>query len=1042
MGRQMTGQKSDPRALRLVWTCFLALLVWCAAAFPAMAEEVPGTATLMLSGTGPDDAVAWDFVIDGGMRAGEQARIPVPSNWQMHGFGHYQYGYDKGPRAADKATYRRRFTIPADWKGRTIRVIFEAVMTDTLVKVNGTVAGPVHQGGFNRFSHDITKLVKPGEENEIEVQVSEASAATATDIAERHGDYWVFGGIYRPVWLEASPPESIAQVAINALASGDLTADITLRAPRSVTKLVAQVTTRDGGAVGQPFTTTIPDGGTGRVRLAGQIAQPALWSAEAPNLYDLQVTLFAGDRPVHQVRERFGFRTFEVRGGEGLYLNGQRIMLKGVNRHSFRPETGRAVSRSQAYDDVRTIKSLNMNAMRVAHYAPEKAFLEAADELGLYVINELSGWQNAHDTEVGRKLVRSLVERDVNHPSILFWSNGNEGGWNRELDGDFALYDPQARPLIHPWEAFGGIDTKHYPRYPDLLRRLSGEMLVMPTEFLHGLFDGGIGSGLDDYWRAMKASKRGAGGFLWNLADEGLVRTDQGGRIDLYATYAADGIVGPHQEKEPSFFTVRDIWSPVQIDAPVLDDGFTGALTVRNDYDFTSLTAVRFQWEWLRFAGPADRKTDAKVLAKGETAGPAIAPHEAGELRLPLPSVWKQADALRLTAMKGDQPLLTWVWSARARPVDDVTGSRTGRPQVVRNGDIINLVAGKRSARFDAKTGLLTGLSRDGKEQLLSNGPRLLLARPKGAGEPAWVAPVAMADGLYEFPEPTMANIASIDLGIAEADGWAGFKLELSSDGRNWRPVFDGARVARDGQTYIFAPQIVKAIRISNLAGVRSVPKLASVGLAYEADRFHRPDTGPVTVTVGDGRDPVTGKPQVWLEAPGAGGLAHVRWALGEDGILTLDYRYDLKGTFLYHGIGFDRSLHDIASVRALVRGPGPVWQNRLRGPVLGVHEIAGHGEGLPKPDVAGYFAEPRWVRLSGGQGALTIASDGAPYLQLGARLADFPTTSVDFPSSDIGFLQAIPGMGAKNQAADLTGPAGMPAIADGSYGGRLRIKY
>ena len=396
---------------RAAWGWLAALLLGGA----AFAADVPRTETLLLSGTGPDDAVPWDFTIASGRRAGEAAQINVPSNWQQQGFGHYQYGYDKGPRSSDTAVYRRRFNVPAGWKERSVRIVFDAVMTDALVSINGTPAGPLHQGGFNRFSHDVTRLIKPGEENVVEVQVSEASANVKTDIAERHGDYWVFGGIYRPVWLEAAPAQSIAHVAIDARASGDIAADVELRAPRTVTRVVAQVQTLEGAAVGQPFATTVPAGGAALLRVQGRIDKPSLWSAEAPHLYRLQLTLFAGDTPVHQTSERFGFRTFKVRAGQGLYLNGQRVMLKGVNRHSFRPDTARALTRAQSYEDVRTIRSLNMNAIRVAHYAPEKAFLEAADELGLYVINELSGWQAAHDTENGRKLVRELVELSLIH---------------------------------------------------------------------------------------------------------------------------------------------------------------------------------------------------------------------------------------------------------------------------------------------------------------------------------------------------------------------------------------------------------------------------------------------------------------------------------------------------------------------------------------------------------------------------------------------------------------------------------------------------
>jgi len=1042
----MMLDKRTGTSRKLVWLAST-LLLGAGLASTGLAQ-VPQTDTLMLSGTGPDDAVEWDFTIDGGMRAGEAAKIAVPSNWQTQGFGHYQYGYDKGPRAADKGIYRRSFTIPADWQDKVVRIVFDAVMTDTVVRVNGQVVGPVHQGGFNRFSYDITKFIKAGEANTLEVEVSEASAATQTDIAERHGDFWVFGGIHRPVWLEARPAEAISLVALDGQADGDIVADVTLqtlrgaRAIPTVTRVVAQVTDRDGQAVGAPFETVLPAGGAGRVRLNGHVDQPRLWSAEAPNLYTLQVTLYAGDTPVHQVHERFGFRTFEVRDGDGLYLNGQRIMLKGVNRHSFRPETGRALTRAQAYEDARLIKSMNMNAMRVAHYAPDKAFLEAADELGLYVIDELTGWQNSQGTDVGRILLRSLVERDVNHPSILIWSNGNEGGWNTELDGDFALYDPQARPVIHPWSQFGGIDTKHYPRYPDLTARLSGRMLVLPTEFLHALYDGGGGAGLEDYWKAMTASRNGAGGFLWNLADEGVVRTDQGGRIDVYAAYAPDGLVGPHLEKEASFYTVRDIWSPVQIEAPVIDAGFDGTLKVQNAYDFTPLSAVNFKWEWVSFARPEAATTAPKILASGTVTGD-VAPHASGALQVPLARGWQSADALRLTAVKGDETLLSWVWPVAGRQAD-LKGAAAGTPKIERTATSVRLVAGKVEAGFDPATGLLTSLSHNGKVQTLSGGPRLVLARPQDKAEPDWQVPADAGNGVYRFDAPMMANRAVVDLGIVETDGWASFKLEISADGQNWQQVYDGGRVARDGQTYSFAPQTVQAIRISNLAGVRQTPKVVAVRLAYEADRYRLPDAkGAVTVTTGEGRDPQTGRPVVWLEAPNAGGLDRVRWTLGDDGLLSLDYSYSLSGPMLYHGIGFAKPLAAVTSVRGLVRGPQPVWQNRLRGPVLGVYDLASRAaQATLRPETAGYFADPQWVKLNEAQGSLTIASTGAPFVQIGRRPEDFPTTTVEFPVTDIGFLHAIPAMGAKSQDASLTGPQGQPSVAQGSYSGHLTFSF
>src|SRR5947209_4610555 len=128
-------------------------------------------------------------------------------------------------------------------------------------------------------------------------------------------------------------------------------------------------------------------------------------------------------------------------------------------------------------------------------------------------------------------------------------------------------------------------------------KRLRGPNLLMPTEILHGLYDGGAGAGLEDYWHAMSTSAFGAGMFIWVFADEGVIRSDQGGRVDVFSTFAPDGIVGPHFEKEGSYYAVRDVWSPVQVKRPQFDASFNGTLQVHNGYDFTPLERGKLTWE-------------------------------------------------------------------------------------------------------------------------------------------------------------------------------------------------------------------------------------------------------------------------------------------------------------------------------------------------------------------------------------------------------------------------------------------------------------
>ena len=334
--------------------------------------------------------------------------------------------------------------------------------------------------------------------------VSKESSNESVNEAERHSDFWIFGGIYRPVYLEAHPAESIERVAIDARHDGAFRMDVHLGHVAGPGVVTAQIETTDGQPAGAPFSAPVA-AGAASVTLETRVDRPAAWTAESPNLYRVVVSLERAGKALHTTTERFGFRTVELRPRDGLYVNGVKVRLKGVNRHSFWPDSGRTTSRAVSEMDVRLIKDMNMNAVRMSHYPPDRHFLEVCDELGLYVLDELTGWQHRYDTEVGRKLVRELVVRDVNHPSVIFWDNGNEGGFNYDLVDDYALHDPQKRPVIHPWQNEAGkINTTHYRAYDCCAGKyLDGPDLVMPTEVLHGLYDGGHGAGLADLWSRM-----------------------------------------------------------------------------------------------------------------------------------------------------------------------------------------------------------------------------------------------------------------------------------------------------------------------------------------------------------------------------------------------------------------------------------------------------------------------------------------------------------------------------------------------------------
>ncbi|MCH5686058.1 hypothetical protein LWM68_18470 [Niabella sp. W65] len=464
--------------------------------------------TLFLSGTGSDHTVRWDFYCTGGRNSGNWTTIQVPSCWEQQGFGTYNYGrdyktYGKNFRFADeKGLYRHSFNVPASWKGKEVFIVFEGSMTDTDVKINGKSAGAMHQGAFYRFRYNITNKLNYGATNLLEAEVSKMSSTVSVNNAERLADYWVFGGIFRPVYLEAVNSTYIDYVGIDARADGNFRMMAYTQNLLQPATVVAAIKDTRGNVVSN-ITATCRKGDSA-VLLQALLKNPKLWTSETPHLYTVEVRLKQNNKTIYQLKEKFGFRTIEVRRGDGIYVNNVQVKMKGVNRHCWWPETGRTLNDSLQLLDVQLIKEMNMNAVRCSHYPPDKRFLELCDSLGLYVINELAGWQKAYSTDAGRPLVKEMVTRDLNHPSIIFWANGNEGGTNKALDTEFTKWDFSARPVIHPHHrpgnAFNGIDCNHYEDYYSTKNILNDSLIYMPTEFLHAQDDGGAGAAMYDFW--------------------------------------------------------------------------------------------------------------------------------------------------------------------------------------------------------------------------------------------------------------------------------------------------------------------------------------------------------------------------------------------------------------------------------------------------------------------------------------------------------------------------------------------------------------
>ncbi|MEO6314548.1 MAG: glycoside hydrolase family 2 TIM barrel-domain containing protein [Chitinophagaceae bacterium] len=729
--RQVIQQNKNRGTISLA--LFIICFLFFTAHLPAQQKQVK-----YLSGTDNKNTVAWDFFCTGGRNSGRWTSIPVPSCWELQGFGNYNYGrdyktYGKNFRFFDEqGMYKHSFLVPAGWKGKQIAIVFEGSMTDTEVKINGKAAGATHQGAFYEFKFNITDKLYFDKPNILEVTVSKMSADPSVNNAERLADYWIFGGIFRPVYLEAVPPAHIDYTAIDAKADGSFAMQVFPAGLKTNSSIVAEITDAKGTILA-----TMQAGASTNdslVMLQAKLQKVLPWSAETPVLYNVITYLKQAGKTIYHTTEKFGFRTIEIRKGEGIYLNGVQIKMKGINRHCIWPETGRTLNDAIQLMDVQLIKEMNMNAVRCSHYPPDKKFLQLCDSLGLYMLDELAGWQKAYSTKAGAPLVKELVLRDVNHPSIIFWDNGNEGGTNKTLDAEFYKYDFSQRPVIHPHHRpgndFNGIDCNHYEDYYSTKKILADSLIYMPTEFLHCQDDGGGGAALADFWELHWNAKRSGGGFLWAMLDEGIVRTDMNGIIDVNGLNAPDGVLGPHREKEGSFNAIREIFSPVKIISVPLQTG--QPLQIANRYHFTNLNQCHFVWQLVNYKKPADWSAGYGVIKTGTAAAPSIAPGATGILDLNLPSDYANYDAVLLAAYDPFKNLLyKWSWKIKTntQQLQDVIALHdTALVNSTENDSLVTLKSAGISISFSKKDGSIAELRSSHGDKMSFGGAPVLVA--------------------------------------------------------------------------------------------------------------------------------------------------------------------------------------------------------------------------------------------------------------------------------------------------------------------------
>jgi beta-galactosidase len=605
----------------------------------------------------PTAAGSGDTLPDPGLDDTDWDELPVPAHWQLHGHGSpaytnvaYPFPIDP-PHVPDEnptGEYRREFTLPSTWPTGDAVLRFEGVDSCFRVWLNGTELGHA-KGSRLPAEFAVGPLLRAGA-NVLAVRVHQWSSGSYLE----DQDMWWLSGIFRSVSLLARPSGAVPDLFVHADYDH-----------RTGTGTVGVVT----GDV--PALLSVPELGLVDVPSAGPhpIASVSPWSAEVPRCYE--ATLTAGGETV---RLRIGFRTVRVEDGL-LTVNGRPVLLRGVNRHEWHPEHGRALPVDVMRADVLLMKRHNINAVRTSHYPPHPAFLDLCDEYGLYVVDEcdlethgfqLVGWQgNPSDDPAWEDALldrmRRTVERDKNHPSVIIWSLGNEAGTGRNLaamadwthqrdpgravhyegDQDSTYTDVYSR-MYHPHADVDAIGRCAEPLPPT--PSADGHRRSLPfvqCEYAHAMGNGP--GGLAEYQELFEKYPRCQGGFVWEWIDHGIPRGtahhasggDHGdGDGDDYGYggdfgeplhdghFVADGLVFPDRTPSPGLSEFKKVVEPVRIEP----DPTTGTVRIGNLHTDADTAHLAFRWSVER---------DGELVAGADLAVPVLTAGEWTEVALP-----------------------------------------------------------------------------------------------------------------------------------------------------------------------------------------------------------------------------------------------------------------------------------------------------------------------------------------------------------------------------------------------------------------------
>lgn len=701
--------------------------------------------------------------------------IAVPSSWQTQGYdvpvySNQAYLFKRDwPRVMGEpprhfttfvnrnpvGSYRRDFEIPASWGGREVFINFDGVDSFFYLWINGKYVG-FSKNSRNPAEFNITRFLKPGK-NVVAAEVYRFSDGSYLECQ----DMWRLSGIFRSVAIHSKDKTHVRDLFVKTTPAENgqwklsTAVDIRTAAARDRKRIRMDAMLYDAaGKEVFPVSVTRENGANGEMVFVRAYANPALWSAETPNLYTLVVKLTDARGKIRDiVSTHVGFR--EVKIADGVFLvNGKAVKFKGVNRHENFPKTGHALTRADMEFDMKRLKQANVNHVRTSHYPDDPYWYYLCDKYGMYLVDEANieshgyyygkeslshpkEWEAAH---VDR--IMAMVERDKNHPSVTIWSLGNEAGPGQNfVAGNAAI---KARDLSRPTHyernnAIVDMDSNQYPSVGWTYAKAAQKDHQKPfyiSEYAH-IMNNGMGN-LADYWDAIEKSDNIFGGGIWEWSDQGLEKTTGDGR--KFIAYGGDfgdfpnngqfivkGVVYANRDPKPSFWEVKKVYQDISVaaeDAAAAGIAGSGEIEIFNKYFFKDLSGYDLAWE---FTG------DGAVIGSGKLPAPAVAPRAKLKAKLPLPALtanpgvarpgvdYRLRVGFRTTTATilgpagyeiAAEQLAVKNPAGDAKPALAAAGDK---PTVSDDGELTTVSGRNFRAVFDKKTGELTALEYAGK---------------------------------------------------------------------------------------------------------------------------------------------------------------------------------------------------------------------------------------------------------------------------------------------------------------------------------------